>query len=222
MTPERWQQIKHVFQSVIERPTPERAAYLEQACVSDPSLRSEVETLVFAHERAGDSVSALGAEVAATMLAQTEAGSIADQRLGPYQIIRQIGQGGMGEVYCARDTKLDRIVALKILPREVAADQERMRRFVREAKAASSLNHPNVATIHEIGEADGVSYIVMEHVEGETLAARISGQMLETATILEIGLQVADVLEEAHAKGITHRDIKPQNIMLTQRGQVKV
>lgn len=222
MTPERWQQIKHVFQSAIERPPAERAAFLEQACVSDPDLRREVEALISAHERAGDAVSALGTEVAAAMLAERAAGSIAAQRLGPYQIISQLGQGGMGEVYCARDTKLDRLVALKILPRQVAADQERMRRFVREAKAASSLNHPNVATIHEIGEAEGVNYIVMEYVEGETLAAKISGPALETAAILEIGLQVAEVLEEAHAKGVTHRDIKPQNIMLNERGQVKV
>jgi serine/threonine protein kinase/TolB-like protein/Flp pilus assembly protein TadD len=222
MTPERWQQIKPLFQSAIERPPAERTAYLDQVCVGDPGLRSEVATLISAYEQAGDDVAALGAEVAATMLAETEGGSIAAQRLGAYQIISQIGRGGMGEVYCARDTKLDRIVALKILPKQVAADQDRMRRFVREAKAASALNHPNVATIHEIGEADGVSYLVMEYVEGETLTAKITGQALETAEILEIGLQVADALDEAHSKGITHRDIKPQNIMLTRRAQVKV
>src|SRR5262249_41966943 len=123
---------------------------------------------------------------------------------------------------CARDTRLDRTVALKILPGEVAADADRMRRFVREAKAASALNHPHVATIYEIGEAEGVNFIAMEDVEGQTLAARISGHPLQVNEIVEIGCQIADALDEAHSKGITHRDIKPANVMLTLRGQVKV
>jgi eukaryotic-like serine/threonine-protein kinase len=122
----------------------------------------------------------------------------------------------------ARDTKLDRAVALKILPKEMSADGERMRRFSREAKAASALNHPNVAHIYEIGEYDGVNFIAMEYVEGQTLAARINGQPLPVDEIVEIGSQIADALGEAHGKGITHRDIKPANVMLNERGQVKV
>ncbi len=220
MTPERWQQIKPIFQSAIERLPAERAAFLDQACVSDPGLRNEVEALISAHERAGDDVGALGAEVAAAMLAETEAGSI--ERIGPYQIISQIGQGGMGRVYLARDNRLGRKVALKLLPAQFTTDAERVRRFEQEARAASSLNHPNVATIYDIGEQDGASFIAMEYVEGETLAARISGRPLGAAEVMEIGIQVADALGEAHAKGVTHRDIKPANIMLTPRGQVKV
>ncbi len=128
----------------------------------------------------------------------------------------------MGEVYLAQDTKLDRKVALKILPAELAANQDRMRRFVQEAKAAAALNHPNIAHIYEIGEADGVNFIAMEYVEGQTLAAKIKGRPLETAEIVAITTQIADALDEAHSKGITHRDLKPSNIVITQRDQVKV
>ena len=142
--------------------------------------------------------------------------------LSHYQIVSLLGVGGMGEVYRARDTRLDRTVALKILPSEVASDQQRMRRFVGEAKAASALNHPGVAHIYEIGEAEGVSFIAMEYVEGQTLSAKIGDRPLEVAEVIEIGIQTADALDEAHSKGITHRDLKPANIMVTPRGQVKV
>jgi serine/threonine protein kinase len=127
----------------------------------------------------------------------------------------------MGEVYLARDPRLDRSVALKILPEQLAEDADRMQRFTREAKAASALNHPNVATIYDVGESDGISFIVMEHVEGETLLARISRRMTPPE-VVDIAVQAADALDLAHAKGITHRDIKPANLMLTHRGQVKV
>ncbi len=142
--------------------------------------------------------------------------------LGHYEIVSLLGAGGMGEVYRARDTKLDRIVALKILPAEVAADRERMRRFILEAKAASALNHPNVAHIYGIGVAEGVGFIAMEYLEGQSLAARIAGHPLDPAEVVELGIQMADALAEAHSRGITHRDIKPANVMLTPRGQVKL
>ncbi|HEV8132162.1 MAG TPA: protein kinase [Acidobacteriota bacterium] len=142
--------------------------------------------------------------------------------LGHYQIVSLLGAGGMGEVYLAQDSRLDRRVALKSLPAAVASDPERMGRFVREAKAASALNHPNVAHIYEIGQTEGVSFIAMEYVEGQTLAYKIGGHPLQVAEIIEIGIQAADALDEAHGKGITHRDIKPTNIMVTPRGQVKV
>ena len=128
----------------------------------------------------------------------------------------------MGEVYLARDPRLDRAVALKILPPDLAFDADRLHRFTREARAASALNHPNVATIHDVGEHDSVRFIVMEYVEGQTLAEKIAGRPITTTEILDIGSQVADALDAAHAKGITHRDIKPANLMLTPRGQVKV
>ncbi|HEY1343004.1 MAG TPA: protein kinase, partial [Bryobacteraceae bacterium] len=143
-------------------------------------------------------------------------------RLGAYEITAKIGAGGMGEVYRARDTRLDRSVALKVLPPEQAGDPDRTARFLQEARAASALNHPNVAHIYEIGESEGLRFIAMEFVEGETLAARVAGRPLSTDEILDIATQAAGALEEAHSKRIVHRDIKPANIMITPRGQVKV
>ena len=125
------------------------------------------------------------------------------KQLGHYQILSQLGVGGMGEVYLARDTRLDRTAALKILPAGVASDQDRMQRFIREAKAASALNHPNVATIYDVGEADGINFISMEYVEGQTLAAKISGRALVPAEIVAIAVQVADALDAAHTKGLS-------------------
>lgn len=142
--------------------------------------------------------------------------------LGRYEIRSQIGEGGMGEVYLAQDTQLDRVVALKILTAEVARDQQRLHRFLQEARAASSLSHPNVAHIYEIGEANGAHFIAMEYVEGEPLDRKIGVRALKVEEILDIAIQVADALDEAHAKGITHRDIKSSNIMITSRGRVKV
>lgn len=147
---------------------------------------------------------------------------VLDQHLSHYRIIQKIGAGGMGEVYLARDTKLDRTVALKILPGYVTADTEVLRRFVREAKTASAVNHPNVAHIYEIGEQDSIHFIAMEYVEGQTLFQRIVKQPFKISEIVDIAIQVADALVVAHSRGITHRDIKPKNIMITPRGQVKV
>jgi len=142
--------------------------------------------------------------------------------LGQYRILDKLGSGGMGEVYRARDTKLGREVAIKVLPAAFTDDAERRERFEREARAASALSHPNVATIYECGESEGRAFIAMELVEGQSLTARIAGQPLATRALVDLALQVADALEEAHARGITHRDIKPGNLMVTPRGRVKV
>jgi eukaryotic-like serine/threonine-protein kinase len=143
-------------------------------------------------------------------------------RLGRYEIRSKIGEGGMGEVYLAQDTKLDRKVALKILPAELAANQDRMRRFVQEAKAASALNHPNIITIHEIDETDSVNFIAIEFIDGETLRERIRNAPMNLAEVLDVAAQIANALSAAHAVGIIHRDIKPENIMLRRDGIVKV
>ena len=222
MTPERWQQVDQLFQAALEREPEERAAFISEACGSDDSLRREVEALLASDGQAGSLIEAPAYAVAAPLIAGDDAQLLVGKSIGHFQIISLVGKGGMGEVYRARDTKLDRTVALKILPEELSVDADRMRRFVREAKAASALNHSNVAHIYEIGESDGVSFIAMEFVEGQTLAAKINGHPLETGEIVDIGSQIADALDEAHSKGITHRDIKPANVMLTPRGQVKV
>ncbi len=144
------------------------------------------------------------------------------RQIGSYKILSLLGAGGMGEVYRAEDTRLGRPVALKVLPEGLAHDKERLHRFVREARAASTLNHANVAHIYEIGQSDGLHFIAMEYVEGQSLAQKLSGRPLELKEVLDIGTQAADALEEAHRRGITHRDIKSANLMITPKGQVKV
>ncbi|HLN00897.1 MAG TPA: protein kinase [Bryobacteraceae bacterium] len=151
-----------------------------------------------------------------------EAALNSGDNIGHYRIVSRLGEGGMGEVYLATDTRLDRNVALKVLPPAMAQDRSRMERFEREAKAASALNHPNVAHIYEIGEDGGIQYLAMEFIEGSPLEKRIDGKPLAVHEISDIGAQIADALDAAHAKGIVHRDIKPANVMITPRGHVKV
>jgi serine/threonine protein kinase len=146
---------------------------------------------------------------------------IAGKILSHYRIVSKIGAGGMGEVYLAEDTKLGRKVALKVLPAEVAANEDRMRRFVQEAKAAAALNHPNIAHIYEVGEADGISFIAMEFVDGKTMTSELRGGD-DLTKILRHLQHVAEGLAKAHAAGIVHRDLKPDNIMITRDGHVKI
>src|ERR1700693_5058458 len=140
------------------------------------------------------------------------------KRLGPYEILSTIGAGGMGEVYRAKDTRLDRIVAIKILPDHLADRAELRERFEREAKTISSLNHPHICTLYDVGHQDGTDYLVMEYLEGETLAARLGKGPLPLDQVLKYAIEIADALDKAHRKGITHRDLKPGNIMLTKAG----
>ena len=221
MKPERWQQIESIFQQALACHSSNRASFLAEACSGDSELRREVESLLAANADAGSFIKSPTAEMTAQRMAEDHIKS-ARQAIGPYKIISRLGAGGMGEVFLGEDSRLGRKVALKLLPDYFASDEDRLGRFKREARAASALNHANVATIYEIGEADGSCYIAMEYVEGQTLSARINGQPLAPAEIADIAAQAADALDEAHTKGITHRDIKSANVMLTARGQVKL
>ena len=222
MTPERWQQVKQIFQSAIERPPAERAGFISNACADDPQLRSEVESLISSSDQAGDSIQAIAAEAATEMLADRSTDSIVGKQIGRYEVGSLIGRGGMGEVFLALDTSLGRKVALKLLRHEFTTNEERLRRFQQEARAASALNHPNILTIHEIGEHGSLHFMATEFVEGETLRQHIASARMTLPEVLDVAIQVASALAAAHQAGIIHRDIKPDNIMLRNDGYVKV
>jgi serine/threonine protein kinase len=220
MTPERWQQVKAVLEEALERDPLERYSYLDEACAGDAALRAEVEALIDSHARSGDFIESPAFAVLADSLTQTDL--VPGANIGPYQIIRRLGAGGMGDIYLAEDTRLGRKVALKTLPAHFTKDADRVRRFQTEAKAASALSHPNIITIYEIGELDHLHYIVFEFIDGQTLRERMTTAPLTIAETLHIAGSVAAALLAAHDAGIVHRDVKPENVMLSANGFVKV
>jgi serine/threonine protein kinase len=222
MTPERYQRIKELFHSALERTAEERPAFLAEACGDDTALLAKVEALVAADEQPGSFMDAPAYAVAAETLTENSTGALVGQSIGHYQVLALLGSGGMGDVYLARDTRLGRKVALKLLPDYLTDDEARIRRFRQEARAASALNHPNVLTIYEIEQADGRYFIATEFVEGETLRQHLKGGSLGACEALGVAAQIAAALSNAHQAGIVHRDIKPENVMLDAEGRVKV
>ncbi|MBP6824792.1 MAG: protein kinase, partial [Acidobacteria bacterium] len=225
MTPAQDEQVEQLFHEALTRPESARAAFLAEACADD-EVRQAVERLLSGHQYAGDFLEAPVWEVAAEVLAAESVGAMNGLRLNHYQILSLLGKGGMGEVYLAEDTRLNRKVALKFLPADYVQDTERVRRFEREAKAASALNHPNILTIYEFGVAaiaDGeLHFIATEFIEGNTLRSRLSQETLSVSAVFDIALQIASAVSAAHRAKIIHRDLKPENFMLRPDGLVKV
>jgi serine/threonine-protein kinase len=222
MTPERYQQIGQLFHEALDLEPDQRAAFLAQACADDEDLRQEVESLLASNEQAAAFIAAPALAVAARELAEAPGPASIGQRIGHYQVLSQLGAGGMGEIYLAEDQRLRRKVALKLLPARFTQDAERVRRFEQEARAASALNHPNILTIHEMGEVDERHYLVTEFIDGQTVRQKMKHAGLELGEALEIAVQAASALAAAHEAGIVHRDVKPENLMLRRDGYVKV
>jgi|HubBroStandDraft_5_1064220.scaffolds.fasta_scaffold03181_3 serine/threonine protein kinase len=213
MTPERWQQVRSVLEKALELAPGQRSAYLNQACPSDSSLRQEVETLL----ASSDHVRSNFLHSAPASVALTPG-----DKLGEYEIVGLLGSGGMGEVYRARDARLDREVAIKVLPVFFAADSDRLRRFEQEARAAAALNHPNILAVFQMGTHEGAPYLVSELLEGEALRDQLKRGRLVMRKAIDYGVQIARGLAAAHEKGIVHRDLKPENLFVTKDGRVKI
>src|SRR5262245_48735664 len=217
MTPERWQQVEDLLQAALDRPPSERASFLSEACSGDEELAGETSSLIDAYGEAGDFLE----EPAIARDAQAIVGEVG-QEIGPYEVMNRLGGGGMGDVYLVRDPRLDRLVALKVLPAYYVSDDERLRRFQIEARAASALNHANILTIYEVGQAEDTFFIATEYIDGTTIRERIRAGDLSLGEVLEIVEQLLAGLTAAHTAGIVHRDIKPENVMQRGDGAIKI
>src|SRR5437867_2362585 len=203
MTPERWQEIKHILSEALELAPAQRSAFLDRACSRDHLMRQEVESLLSSSDEAPSSF--LKSSAVRLPLAK-------GTKLGDYEIQSLLGSGGMGEVYRARDPRLERQVAIKVLPRFLSADPDRLRRFEQEARALGALNHPNILAVFQMGTHEGVPYLVSELLDGLTLRKLVESGPLPVLEAIEYGIQAADGLASAHEKGIVHRDLKPENL----------
>jgi serine/threonine protein kinase len=225
-----WDSVKAVFQAALDYEPARRAAFVREACGDDHGLRREVESLLAAFEQADgfversalQSVSASAARAAVDALGGATSALRPGETFGPYRVLELEGAGGMGEVYRARDSKLNRDVALKVRSAAFALDQEHRARVAREAHVLASLNHPNIAAIYSLEEHRGVQAIILEHVEGPTLADRIAHGPIPVAEAMPIAAQIARGLAAAHQRGIVHRDLKPANVKLRPDGTVKI
>ena len=223
MKDERWQQVEDLYDATLKRVPKERSAFLSRECAGDEQLRHEVESLLAYEQRAERFIELPALDVAARMMADELSGIKEGDKFNQYQIITRLGAGGMGEVYLAEDSRLKRKVALKFLPVVLTKDKSHLHRFEVEARAVAALSHPNVCTIHEVIETeDGRHCIVMEYIEGMTLRERLMKGRMQVNEALEIAVQIASALSSAHARGIVHRDIKLENVMLHRDGYVKV
>src|SRR6516225_1164167 len=217
---DNWDRVQSLFLEAVELSPKERSRFLDEACRGDAELRLEIESLL-AHDGASDEQIAEALEATARSLVEAEAIQ-SGTRLGDYEVLRLIGSGGMGEVYQARDTRLSRDVAIKVLPPYLTVDRERLRRFEQEAQAAAALNHPNILAVHLMGTYQGTPYLVSELLDGATLRESLKRGPLPPRKAIDYGVQIARGLAAAHKKGIVHRDLKPENLFITKDGHVKI
>jgi serine/threonine-protein kinase len=222
MADEQWQKVREIFDAALRQPPEVRPKYLHEACGEDTALLAEVESLFSSYDNSEDFLKRPAVAAVADLIEADTKRPRCGQRFGHYEIIEHLGAGGMGEVYLAQDTKLDRQVAVKFLNDKHSGEPANLERFVREAKAASALNHPNILVIHEIGATDEAHFIVSEYVQGQTLRHVLADKALSLAEVLDIAIQIANALAAAHAARLVHRDIKPENVMLRPDGLVKI
>ena len=222
MNPERWHRLSDLFHRALQREPGHRKAFLDDACRDDPSIRSEVVSLLAFHEQSSQGVDTPTHLVAAGSSAESAGGSLVGHTLNQYSVTRKLGEGGMGVVYLADDTRLGRPVALKALARQFTRNSERRERLRREARAAAGLSHPGIATVYALEELDDDLYIVSEYVPGKTLRDELSQGPLAVSTLLTTGVEIGRALAAAHDQGVVHRDLKPENVIRTSAGGIKV
>jgi eukaryotic-like serine/threonine-protein kinase len=217
MRSERWEQINRIYDAALEVAQAERPVFLQEACQGDEELRQEVESLLAYDQQAQQFINRPALQVTAERLAAGPP-SLVGRTLGPYQILGVLGAGGMGEVYRARDTRLNRTVAIKVVPRHLSERADLRQRFEREARAIASLDHPHICALYDVGHEGETHFLVMQYLEGETLSHRLRRGPLTTEDVLRYSIEIGGALDTAHRKGVVHRDLKPGNIMLTEAG----
>jgi serine/threonine protein kinase len=208
--PDNWPRVREIFEAAVSLPADARRSYVAKSCGGDASVRQQVELLLDSHERAQSSTARSSSQ---SLNATSITRSLEGNRVGPYLVGTRVGAGGMGEVYKARDTRLNRTVAIKVLPAHLANDSQARERFEQEARSVAGLNHPHICTLYDIGNQDGVDFLVMEYLDGDTLSGPIPAE-----EVLKLATQIAGAVADAHRHGILHRDLKPGNVMLTTAG----
>ena len=222
MNPDTWRKIREVFEAAVDLDPAQRRAFVEEACVGDSAMRAEVESLLASHESTENFIDQPFYDAVPGLLRDFCPADLIGRRFGPYQVLGQLGEGGMGVVFLAEDTRLSRKVAMKALAPHLTSGEAHRERLRREARAAAALAHPGVATVYSLEEFDGILFIVSEYVRGETLKSELARGPLGTKLLLDAAVDIAGTLAAAHEQGVVHRDLKPENLIRTSEGKIKI